>query len=82
MRTPGFQLRVGTLLGLVACVALNLWLFRLGTLAGLFGLNITRHVAVAYLCRATGINRRVGDPERSGPPRHHLPREGRDGVTP
>ena len=82
MDATRFQLRVGTLLGLVACVALNLWLFRLGTMLGLFGLNITRHVAVAYLCRATGVNRRPTNPKPSRLPRPHVPPDGPNGVTP
>ena len=48
------------MLGLVACVALNVWLFRLGFLLGLVGLNITKHVGVAVLCQALGVNREKG----------------------
>jgi len=62
MDSPRFQLRVSTLLGLVACVALNFWLFRLGPLLGILGLNVTKHVAIACLCRASGVNRRGGAP--------------------
>ena len=45
------------LLGLVACVALNIWLFRMGTLLGIIGLNITKHVLIAYLCQVIGVNK-------------------------
>ncbi len=62
MDSPRFQLRISTLLGLVACVAVNFWLFRLGPLLGLLGLNVTKHVAIAFLCQASGINRRGGAP--------------------
>ena len=42
------------MLGLVACVAVNIWLFRVGTLLGILGLNVTKHVAIAFLCQAAG----------------------------
>jgi hypothetical protein len=58
MERPSFQLKIVSLLGLVACIALNLWLFRLGPLLGLVGLNITKHVVIAYLCQILGVNRR------------------------
>jgi hypothetical protein len=58
MGRPGIQFSVASMLGLIACVALNIWLFRLGFLAGLIGLNITKHVGVAVLCQALGVNRR------------------------
>jgi hypothetical protein len=48
---------IAALLGLVACVALNLWLFRFGALWGILGLNVTKHVAIAYLCQALGVDR-------------------------
>ncbi len=83
MDAPRFQLRVSTLLGLVACVALNIWLFRVGTLLGILGLNVTKHVAIAMLCQAAGVNRSqapgVARPSASTP---HLPRPGADGVRP
>jgi hypothetical protein len=49
------------MLGLVACIAINLWLFRLGFLYGLVGLNVTKHVGVAALCQAVGVNRRTDE---------------------
>jgi hypothetical protein len=55
------------MLGLVACIAINLWLFRLGFLYGMVGLNVTKHVGVAALCQAVGVNRRTTErgPESS-----------------
>ncbi len=49
---------VATMLGLVACIALNFWLFRLGVFWGILGLNVTKHVAIAYLCQVLGVDRR------------------------
>ena len=46
------------MLGLVACIALNFWLFRLGAFWGIVGLNVTKHVAIAYLCQVLGVDRR------------------------
>lgn len=57
-----FQLRVSSLLGLVACIAVNLWLFRLGALWGILGLNVTKHVVIAVLCQAIGVDREVPGP--------------------
>jgi hypothetical protein len=57
MERPNFQMSVAGLLGLVACIALNIWLFRLGALWGILGLNVTKHVAIAYLCQALGVDR-------------------------
>jgi hypothetical protein len=56
-RSP-FQLKIVSLLGLVACFALNLWLFRLGMLWGIVGLNVSKHVVIAYLCQIVGVDRR------------------------
>ena len=65
--TPAtLQMSVTGLLGLVACVALNIWLFRLGTLLGIIGLNITKHVLIAYLCQVIGVNKQR-DKARPGP---------------
>jgi hypothetical protein len=50
---------VATMLGLVACIALNFWLFRLGVFWGIVGLNVTKHVAIAYLCQGLGVDRRT-----------------------
>jgi hypothetical protein len=52
------QMSVAGMLGLVACIALNLWLFRLGVFWGILGLNVTKHVAIAYLCEILGVDRR------------------------
>jgi hypothetical protein len=53
----GLQLSLTAMIGLVACVAFNIWLFRLGTLLGIIGLNITKHVVIAYLCQVIGVAR-------------------------
>ena len=58
MERPAFQLKIVSLLGLVACIALNLWLFRLGPLLGIIGLNVTKHVVIAYVCQVLGVDRR------------------------
>jgi hypothetical protein len=58
MERPGFQLTVAGLLGLVACIAFNIWLFRLGPLWGIIGLNVSKHVVIAYLCQVLGVDRR------------------------
>jgi hypothetical protein len=58
MEKPSFQMSVAAMLGLVACIALNFWLFRLGVFWGLVGLNLTKHVAIAYLCQVLGVDRR------------------------
>jgi hypothetical protein len=57
MQTRGLQMSLATLLMVVACIALNLWFFRLHLVLGLISLNITKHVLVAGLCRALGVNR-------------------------
>ena len=57
MERPSLQLSVTSLLGLVACVALNIWLFRLGPLLGILGLNISKHVIIAYLCKVVGVDK-------------------------
>jgi hypothetical protein len=49
---------LSAMLGLVACIALNFWLFRLGVLWGIVGLNVTKHVVIAYLCQVLGVDRR------------------------
>ena len=46
------------MLGLVACIAFNFWLFRIGPFWGIVGLNLTKHVAIAYLCQVLGVDRR------------------------
>jgi len=50
---------VAAMLGLVAGIALNFWLFRLGVFWGILGLNVTKHVAIAYLCQVLGVDRRA-----------------------
>jgi hypothetical protein len=57
MQTRGLQMSLATLLMVVACIALNLWFFRLHLVLGLISLNISKHVLVAGLCRALGVNR-------------------------
>ncbi len=58
MERPSLQLSVTSLLGLVACVALNIWLFRLGPLLGILGLNISKHVVIAYVCKVVGVDKK------------------------
>ena len=58
MERPVLQMTVASMLGLVACIALNFWLFRLGVFWGILGLNVTKHVAIAYLCEILGVDRR------------------------
>jgi hypothetical protein len=60
MERGTFQLTVKAMLALVACVALNFWLFRLGIFWGILGLNVTKHVVIAYLCQVIGVDRRSG----------------------
>ncbi len=66
---------VGAMLGVVACIALNFWLFRLGVLWGILGLNVTKHVVIAYLCQILGVDRRVpSEPSNIAPNRPpHVP---------
>lgn len=52
------QWSVAGLLILVAGVALNVWLFRFGTLLGLLGLSVTKHLVIAWLCQVLGVDRR------------------------
>ncbi len=58
MTRTGLQMSVAALLGLITCVALNLWLFRFGVIIGLVGLNLSKHLLIAYLCQVMGVNRR------------------------
>ncbi len=62
---------VGAMLGVVACIALNIWLFRLGVLWGIVGLNVTKHVVIAYLCQVLGVDRRT--PVKHPNPAPHVP---------
>jgi hypothetical protein len=60
------QFSLTFLMVLVACAALNMWLFRVSIFWGIVGLNVSKHVVIAYLCRNLGVNRTidpaVGDP--------------------
>ena len=62
-RAERVNLGVGVL-GLVACAAANVWVFRYGFLAGFVGLNLTKHVGVAVLCQAVGLNKGQPRPAR------------------
>jgi hypothetical protein len=58
MERPILQMSVATMLWVVACIALNFWLFRVGVFWGILGLNVTKHVLIAQLCGALGVARR------------------------
>ncbi len=64
MERPNFQMTVGAMIGVVGCVALNIWLFRVGVFWGILCLNITKHVLIAGLCQAIGLDR---SPAAEGP---------------
>ncbi len=70
MERRGITFSVASLLGLVACVAVNLWCFRVHVLLGLVAINITKHVVIAQLCHALGVNRRTASaaPALPAPP--------------
>lgn len=51
------QMSVAMMLAVVAGVALNFWLFRLGALWGILGLNITKHMIIAVLCQNLGVDK-------------------------
>lgn len=61
MRQPRLQISVAAFLGVVACVAVNIWLFRVGVLWGILGVNVTKHVLTAYLCQVLGLDRGPDD---------------------
>ena len=65
MERRGLQISVRSLLALVACVAVNIWCFKVSTILGIVGLNVTKHVMIAQLCQALGVNRRTADAGRS-----------------
>jgi hypothetical protein len=67
-RRPRLQISIAGLLGLVACVAVNIWLFRVGILWGLLAINVTKHVVIAYLCQVLGVDRRLPEPSSPVPP--------------
>ena len=46
------------MLALVACIAVNLWLFRVSIFWGIVAVNVTKHVAIAALCQIVGLNRK------------------------
>lgn len=66
MTRKSSQFSVTFLLILVACFAINFWLFRQGVFWGIVGLNVSKHVVIAWLCQNLGVNRKidpaVGDP--------------------
>jgi hypothetical protein len=68
MKQPPFRLTVAMMLVLIACIAVNIWLFRLGVLWGILGLNVSKHFAVAFLCEALGGNRQRPEPPRTARP--------------
>ena len=70
-RSP-LRLTVAASLGLIACIAVNIWLFRIGILWGILGLNVSKHIAIAYLCQVLGVDRRGND--RKGEILHPAPR--------
>jgi hypothetical protein len=75
MERPKLQMTVATMLGLVACIAINFWLFRLGVFWGILGLNVTKHVAIAALCQTLGVDRRRPVPASGAMPARppHVP---------
>jgi hypothetical protein len=58
MERARFQLSVSSMLGLVACVALNIGVFRYSVFWGIVCLNVTKHIIIAYLCQIMGVDRR------------------------
>ena len=60
------QFSVSLMLIIIALFALNFWLFRQGIFWGIVGLNVSKHVIIAWLCRSLGVNRTIdpaiGDP--------------------
>ncbi len=67
MQRQPLQLSLLGLLGLIACIAFNLWLFRVGVFWGIVGLNLTKHVSIAYLCQILGVNRKPSGKSAPGP---------------
>jgi hypothetical protein len=67
-----FRFTISALLVFVACFAVNFWLFRLGVLWGILGLNVTKHVVIALLCQNLGVGRSdekpAPEPRRVSPP--------------
>ena len=75
MEQPRFQFSIAALLGVIACIAFNIWLFRWGPLPGIIGLNITKHVVIAWLCQVLGVDKKHPRPM----PRPPLGAEGAPG---
>jgi hypothetical protein len=50
---------VEAVLGLVAWMTLNIWLFRLGAFWRILGVNVTKRATIAYLCQVPGVDRRT-----------------------
>jgi hypothetical protein len=71
MAPSRFRFTISALLVFVACVALNIWLFRLGALWGILGLNVTKHVVIALLCQNLGVDRPVAPKTPGGAARTH-----------
>ncbi len=65
MERRGLQLSIRGMLALVACVAINIWCFRISGLLGLVAINVTKHVVIAQLCLALGVNRNPNDMPQS-----------------
>jgi hypothetical protein len=57
MERSRLQISLTGMLALVASVAFNIWLFRLGMIWGILGLNVTKHVVIASLCQALGVDK-------------------------
>ncbi len=66
MQRTGLQFSLLSMLGLVACVAVNIWLFQCHMLAGIVGLNVTKHIVIAYLCQIMGVDKKKRN--RGNPP--------------
>jgi len=71
MAKSRFRFTISALLLFVASIALNIWLFRLGALWGILGLNVTKHVVIALLCQNLGVDRE--DSPKSSMPRMAAP---------
>ena len=65
MKSSAPQITLMTWLGLTVWVAVTIWLFRQSALWGIIGLSVFKHVAIAQLCQALGVDRRTGPPESS-----------------
>ena len=63
MKPSAPQITLMTWLGLTAWVAVTIWLFRQSALWGIIGLSVFKHVAIAQLCQALGVDRRPGPPD-------------------